>query len=376
MNKKVEALKIKALENHKVKMSEIEEVCSPGSELYNELTDFFLMSDVSVVGEDGKEIVEEIDESTIDADNVRYFKMDDTMSIYNNDIKKYPLLTPEEEIVLGNAVQEGIKAQEKLDDKKLKLTKTEITKLKKIVDTGLIAKEKFTNANLRLAIWWTKSYKNRGLPQEDLIQEGNKGLIKAVEKFSPDMGNRFSTYASNWIRKHIVRAIQNQARTVRVPVHVSTLISKMRKSERKIEAEKGMLPTDEQIAEDMKITVEKVREIKLYANDTVSLDQPVGEEENISLGDLVPNPNTKDAFDEMSQNKFDDELYDLLESLSQREYQVIALRYGLWDNQQRTLEDIGNAIGLTRERVRQIEAKAFRKLRHPSRSGKIKQYLE
>jgi len=301
--------------------------------------------------------------------------IDNILSVYIQDIKDYPLLDADEEIELGREIKAAQAAQKIIKTKKDELSAEELAYYEEIIDKGEASKEYFINCNLRLVIWWASKYVNRGLSHEDIIQEGNMGLIRAVEKFDPEKGVRFSTYASNWIRKYILRGIQNQARTIRLPVHISSMISKLKRVQRQLAIKYDREPTTEELSEIMGISPIKIAEYQGYISHPVSLDMNIGNEEGLTLEDFISNPNIDNPFDEIAKQEYSKELRRILEDLNPREYQVITLRFGFQDGKTYTLEEIGNIIGLTRERVRQIESKALRKLRHPTRSTKIKQLL-
>ncbi|MEE3428737.1 MAG: RNA polymerase sigma factor RpoD [Ruminococcus sp.] len=274
--------------------------------------------------------------------------IDDPVKVYLKEIGRVPLLTPEEEIELAIKIAEG----------------------------DIQAKKRLSEANLRLVVSIAKRYLGRGMQFLDLIQEGNLGLIKAVEKFDYTKGFKFSTYATWWIRQAITRAIADQARTIRIPVHMVETINKVKKVSTQILHEKGHEPSSEEIAEKLDISVEKVREIVRVAQEPVSLETPIGEEEDSHLGDFIPDSDTPAPADEASHALLKEQLEDVLATLTPREAKVLRLRFGLEDGKSRTLEEVGSEFKVTRERIRQIEAKALRKLRHPSRSKKLKDYLD
>ena len=276
------------------------------------------------------------------------YNLDDPVRMYLKEIGQIRLLTAEEEQELAARVAQGDK----------------------------YAKDKLTEANLRLVVSIAKKYSGRGLHILDLIQEGNLGLMKAAEKFEPERGFKFSTYATWWIRQAITRAIADQARTIRIPVHMVETINKVIRVSRQLLQELGHEPTPEEIAKEMGITVEKVREIKKISQDPVSLETPIGEEEDSHLGDFIPDDDVPAPVDAAAYSMLKEQLMEVLDTLSDREKKVLMLRFGLEDGRPRTLEEVGKEFNVTRERIRQIEAKALRKLRHPSRSKKLKDYLE
>lgn len=273
---------------------------------------------------------------------------DDPVRMYLKEIGKVSLLTAEEERALAIRMEAG-------DDE---------------------AKKKLCESNLRLVVSIAKRYLNRGLSFLDLIQEGNLGLIKAVDKFDYTKGYKFSTYATWWIRQAITRSIADQARTIRIPVHMVETINKLIRVSRNLLQEYGREPTSEEIAKEMGISVEKVRDIKKISQDPVSLETPIGEEEDSHLGDFIPDEDVPAPVDAAAYSMLKEQLMEVLDTLSDREKKVLMLRFGLEDGRPRTLEEVGKEFNVTRERIRQIEAKALRKLRHPSRSKKLKDYLE
>ncbi len=274
--------------------------------------------------------------------------LDDPVRMYLKEIGRVALLTAADEVTLAKAIEAG-------SDE---------------------AKQRLTEANLRLVVSIAKKYTGRGMAFLDLIQEGNMGLIRAVEKFDYQKGFKFSTYATWWIRQAITRAIADQARTIRIPVHMVETINKQVRVSRRLLQELGREPSDDEIAEEMGITPDKVREIVKVAADPVSLETPIGEEEDSHLGDFVEDKDAISPSDAASLTMLHNEVEDILDTLTPRERRVLQLRFGLIDGHQRTLEEVGKRFGVTRERIRQIEAKALRKLRHPSRSKKLRDYLE
>jgi len=277
--------------------------------------------------------------------------IDDPVRMYLKEIGKVPLLTAEEEIEIAKQMEMGGEVAE-------------------------AAKKKLAEANLRLVVSIAKRYVGRGMLFLDLIQEGNLGLIKAVEKFNYTKGFKFSTYATWWIRQAITRAIADQARTIRIPVHMVETINKLIRVSRQLLQEKGREPQPEEVAEAMGISVEKVREIIKIAQEPVSLETPIGEEEDSHLGDFIQDDDAPPPAEAASFTLMKEQLMGVLDTLTPREKKVLSLRFGLEDGRQRTLEEVGQEFNVTRERIRQIEAKALRKLRHPSRSKKLKDYLE
>ena len=273
---------------------------------------------------------------------------DDPVKVYLKEIGRVPLLTPEEEIELSIKIAEGNK----------------------------YAKKRLSEANLRLVVSIAKRYVGRGMQFLDLIQEGNLGLIKAVEKFDHTKGFKFSTYATWWIRQAITRAIADQARTIRIPVHMVETINKVKKVSSQLLHKNGHEPTAEEIAVELEMPADKVREIMRVAQEPVSLETPIGEEEDSHLGDFIPDDEALAPADAASHMLLKEQLRDVLATLTPREEKVLALRFGLEDGRPRTLEEVGKEFDVTRERIRQIEAKALRKLRHPSRSKKLKDFLD
>ena len=274
--------------------------------------------------------------------------IDDPVKVYLKDIGKVPLLSSEEEVDLAIRISNG----------------------------DIAARQRLSEANLRLVVSIAKRYLGRGMQFLDLIQEGNLGLIKAVEKFDYTKGFKFSTYATWWIRQAITRAIADQARTIRIPVHMVETINKVKKVQSQLLHQNGHEPTPDEIAEEIDMPVDKVREIMRVAQEPVSLETPIGEEEDSHLGDFIPDNDAPAPADAASHTMLREQLADVLSTLTPREEKVLRLRFGLEDGRSRTLEEVGKEFNVTRERIRQIEAKALRKLRHPSRSRKLKDYLD
>ena len=311
----------------------------------------------------GVEIVEDFDDITIDDEELAKAEgldnldpsvgadgvsIDDPVKVYLKEIGRVPLLTPDEEVDLAVRITNGDEA----------------------------AKKRLSEANLRLVVSIAKRYLGRGMQFLDLIQEGNLGLIKAVEKFDYTKGFKFSTYATWWIRQAITRAIADQARTIRIPVHMVETINKVKKISSQLLHANGREPSAEEIAEELDMPVDKVREIMRVAQEPVSLETPIGEEEDSHLGDFIPDDDAPAPADAASHTLLKETLSSVLDSLTPREEKVLRLRFGLEDGRSRTLEEVGKEFNVTRERIRQIEAKALRKLRHPSRSKKLKDFLD
>ena len=290
--------------------------------------------------EDGEDL-----ENALNTDGIA---IDDPVKVYLKEIGRVPLLTPEEEIDLAIRISSGDEA----------------------------AKKRLSEANLRLVVSIAKRYLGRGMQFLDLIQEGNLGLIKAVEKFEYTKGFKFSTYATWWIRQAITRAIADQARTIRIPVHMVETINKVKKVSSQLLHTNGHEPTADEISDELDMPVDKVREIMRVAQEPVSLETPIGEEEDSHLGDFIPDDDAPAPQDAASHTLLKEQLSDVLDTLTPREEKVLRLRFGLEDGRSRTLEEVGKEFNVTRERIRQIEAKALRKLRHPSRSKKLKDFLD
>ncbi len=304
-----------------------------------QLLDIDIGDDVDLTGVEDEELVDPVDLAA-------EYNLDDPVRMYLKEIGQIKLLTAEEEVDLAKRVAEG--------DQK--------------------AKNKLTEANLRLVVSIAKKYSGRGLHILDLIQEGNTGLIRAVDKFDWTKGNKFSTYATWWIRQAITRAIADQARTIRVPVHMVEVINKATRCNRKLVQELGREPTVEEIAAELGLPVEKIIEANRTAADTLSLDTPVGDEEDTSIGSFVEDERTPGPADATSNALLAEALKEILDTLTEREADVLRMRFGMYDGRTHTLEEVGQIFGVTRERIRQIENKAIRKLRHPSRAKKIKDF--
>ena len=323
------------------------------------------------------EIVDIEEEELVDPNTlVDSFAIDDPVRMYLKEIGKVPLLSPEEEIDLAQKMSSGNLAQEQLDSaEEGSLSAEETAQLKALLKEGEKAKQKLAEANLRLVVSIAKRYVGRGMLFLDLIQEGNLGLIKAVEKFDCTKGFKFSTYATWWIRQAITRAIADQARTIRIPVHMVETINKVIRVSRQLLQELGHDPSPNEIAAEMNMPVDKVREILKIAQEPVSLETPIGEEEDSHLGDFIPDEGASEPSEAASFTLLKEQLMDVLSTLTPREEKVLKLRFGIEDGRTRTLEEVGKEFNVTRERIRQIEAKALRKLRHPSRSKKLKDFL-
>ncbi len=303
----------------------------------------------------------------------------DPVRMYLKEIGKVPLLTAAEEIDLAMKIEAGVAAGEQLekaDAGEIELERRDLRRLTRIEEVGFDAKQQLIEANLRLVVSIAKRYVGRGMLFLDLIQEGNLGLIRAVEKFDYRKGFKFSTYATWWIRQAITRAIADQARTIRIPVHMVETINKLVRIQRQLLQELGREPTPKEIGDVMGLPEERVREIQKISQEPVSLETPIGEEEDSQLGDFIEDDAAVVPPDAASFSMLQEQLGKVLDGLAERERKVISLRFGLEDGHPRTLEEVGREFGVTRERIRQIESKTLAKLRHPSRSSKLKDYLE
>jgi RNA polymerase primary sigma factor len=300
---------------------------------------------------------------------------DDTISLYLKEVSQIPLLTPEEEIELAKAIKRGERARRRLERSGDKLSPEKRAALEAQVAEGEEARKKLTRSNSRLVISLAKKYIGQGVPFLDLIQEGNMGLMKAVEKFDYRRGHKFSTYATWWIRQSITRAIADQGRTIRVPVHMNDRIRRLYRVARRLEQELGREPSIEELAAEMNLPLDKVERIIEISQRPLSLEKPVGEEKDSELGDFIEAQDIPDPVDEATQELLREDIEKLLTSLTPREARVLELRYGLADGHSYTLKEVGEKFGLTRERIRQIENEALQRLRHPQRSRKLRDYL-
>ena len=303
----------------------------------------------------------------------------DPVRMYLKEIGKVPLLTAAEEIDLAMKIEAGVAATaelERAEDEGIELNRRDKRRLTRVEAVGLDAKQQLIEANLRLVVSIAKRYVGRGMLFLDLIQEGNLGLIRAVEKFDYTKGFNFSTYATWWIRQAITRAIADQARTIRIPVHMVETINKLVRIQRQLLQDLNRDPTPEEIGEKMGLSAERVREIQKISQEPVSLETPIGEEEDSQLGDFIEDDSAVVPPDAASFSMLQEQLSKVLDGLAERERKVISLRFGLEDGHPHTLEEVGREFGVTRERIRQIESKTLAKLRHPSRSSKLKDYLE
>ena len=366
------------------------------AEQFDKILDFLEANNIDVLRITDDDSDDEILLDVDDEDEIEVEKIDlsvpdgvsieDPVRMYLKEIGKVPLLSAEEEIELAKNMEAGAVAKEKIailksreenaTEEELEEIKEEIKNLQKDLDAGDEAKKRLAEANLRLVVSIAKRYVGRGMLFLDLIQEGNLGLIKAVEKFDYRKGYKFSTYATWWIRQAITRAIADQARTIRIPVHMVETINKLIRVSRQLLQELGREPSPEEIAAEMNMPVERVREILKISQEPVSLETPIGEEEDSHLGDFIQDDNVPVPADAAAFTLLTEQLEEVLGTLTEREQKVLTLRFGLEDGRARTLEEVGKEFNVTRERIRQIEAKALRKLRHPSRSRKLKDYLE
>ena len=417
-NERLKELFIKGKRHGKLESSELSDVLD-GMDLESEKLDMIydsleklsieitteaFLPDVNAEIDPPLEEIAEIEEEELVDPNalVDSFNIDDPVRMYLKEIGKVSLLSAEGEIELASTISAGNKAKATLiawekangqavepvldaedpvgeievpEEEVANLTEKDLEELRKTVKAGESAKQKLAEANLRLVVSIAKRYAGRGMLFLDLIQEGNLGLIKAVEKFDYTKGYKFSTYATWWIRQAITRAIADQARTIRIPVHMVETINKVIRVSRQLLQELGHDPTPEEISAQMNMPVDKVREILKIAQEPVSLETPIGEEEDSHLGDFIPDEAASEPSEAASFTLLKEQLVDVLSTLTPREEKVLKLRFGIEDGRTRTLEEVGKEFNVTRERIRQIEAKALRKLRHPSRSKKLKDFL-
>jgi RNA polymerase primary sigma factor len=342
------------------------------------LYDVFEKESIELVEDLDKEL-EEIEVSKEELEDLSVpegINIDDHVKMYLKEIGKVNLLTPEEELSLAKRMADGEKAKEQLEEIGEEIDEDTKKQIDLLIADGEKAKKSLAEANLRLVVSIAKRYVGRGMLFLDLIQEGNLGLIKAVDKFDYTKGYKFSTYATWWIRQAITRAIADQARTIRIPVHMVETINKLVRVSRQLVQELGREPTPEELAKELNMPVDKVREISKISQEPVSLETPIGEEEDSHLGDFIPDEDAPAPSEAASFVLLKEQLGAVLETLSEREAKVLRLRFGLDDGRARTLEEVGKEFDVTRERIRQIEAKALRKLRHPSRSKKLKDFLD
>lgn len=412
LEKIVEQLVKKAGKKKFIDQEDVLAFAQPGSDLYYEIERELLNNDVDITlddeVEDETEILsavfadDDVEEDEDDAEDeeepddlslsgleveeeelinietiASNIKIDDPVRMYLKEIGQIPLLIQEDERKYAIMVSNGRYAKEQLEDVELgnlELPEEDILELKTSIERAQYAKNKLVEANYRLVVSIAKRYVGRGLLFLDLIQEGNMGLMRAVDKFDYEKGFKFSTYATWWIRQAITRAVADQARTIRIPVHMVETINKMIRIQRQLIQDLGREPSLEEIAQKMGITVEKVQNIQRIAKEPISLEAHVGEEEDSSLGDFISDPNALTPHEYMLQEMVKQTLDEVLETLTDREEKVLRLRYGLFDGKNHTLEEVGREFGVTRERIRQIEAKALRKLRSPSRQNKLREF--
>ncbi len=373
-------------------MMEVLESMSLESEQLDKIYDVLENLGVDTAGEDdlanfdddillppGNELDDIPEEELVDPNTlVDAFAIDDPVRMYLKEIGKVDLLTPEKEVELAQVMGKGNEAKAQLEEMEKagdEIPEEVRTELEKLIKAGKKAEQQLAEANLRLVVSIAKRYVGRGMLFLDLIQEGNLGLIKAVEKFDYTKGYKFSTYATWWIRQAITRAIADQARTIRIPVHMVETINKVIRVNRQLLQELGHDPTPDETAAEMGMPVEKVREILKIAQEPVSLETPIGEEEDSHLGDFIEDDTASEPSEAASFTLLKEQLVEVLSTLTPREEKVLKLRFGIEDGRTRTLEEVGKEFNVTRERIRQIEAKALRKLRHPSRSKKLKDFL-
>ena len=345
---------------------ELEEVEAPG-EAFEKVADELRLKGIKLM-EEGPAVVEE----TIEVSQI---SVSDPVRLYLNDLGRYPLLTSQQEVELAMQLEAGNRARERLVSEE-PLSDEDRAVLSHQLDVAKSAHDQLVNSNLRLVVSLARRYVGRGMALLDLIQEGNVGLMRAVERFDYRRGFKFSTYATWWIRQSISRAIADQGRTIRMPIHVLDSVNKLTRLQREITQVKGHAPTLDELAREMDLPVERVAELRRIAQDTVSLETPVGEDEDGTLGDLVEDVDSEMPADVATFTSLQTQLAQALEGLSERERQVLVMRFGLADGKPRTLEEVGAHFNVTRERIRQLETKALAKLRHPDKSGRLEGFLE
>lgn len=412
-NKILEKLMKKASKNSEIKEEEILKAANGDDQLYEKLIDDLILDEIEIIYQDEDEDEDELEVSDEEVDEligllgssnnddeepdslslsdleveeadilnvdsyVNTTNIDDLVRLYFKEMVEIPLLTLDEEINYATMYSNGKYAKEQLDlheSGEFELNESDVEELKELIRKADFAKEQLVTANLRLVVSYAKKHNNRGLPLLDLIQEGNIGLMKAVDKFDHEKGFKFSTYATWWIRQAVTRAIADQARTIRIPVHMGETINKMIKIQRQLAQELGREATVEEVAEKMGFTPEKVLNIQKISREPISLELHVGEEEDSTLGDFISDPNALTPHEFMLQDTARETLNEVLKNLTDREEKVLRLRYGLDDGKTYTLEEVGKIFNVTRERIRQIEAKALRKLRSPQRQNKLKEF--
>ena len=322
----------------------------------------------------GIKLTEEGPEVEVNLDEVTEIAVSDPVRMYLNEIGRYRLLTAQQEVELSMALEAGRRAQERLSSEEL--SEEDAAVLHHNMREGELSHRRLVEANLRLVVSIARRYVGRGLPMLDLIQEGNMGLMRAVERFDYRKGFKFSTYATWWIRQAISRAIADQGRTIRMPIHVLDVVNKLRRARRDLAQDLGRDPTVDELAADLDLPSDRVEELMRFAQDTVSLEMPVGEDSSGTLGDLVEDPDGERPVDAATFASLQDQLALALEGLSEREREVLIMRFGLADGKMRTLEEVGSEFNVTRERVRQLEMKALAKLRHPDKSQRLAGFLE
>ena len=345
---------------------ELEDIEAPG-EAFEKVADELRIKGIKLQ-EEGPDVLEEVIE-------VSQISVSDPVRLYLNEIGRYPLLTAQQEVELAMQMEGGRRAEERLGLEEL-LADEDRSFLEHEIEMGGIAHGKLVQSNLRLVVALARRYVGRGMALLDLIQEGNVGLMRAVERFDYRRGFKFSTYATWWIRQAISRAIADQGRTIRMPIHVLDAVNKLTRTQRELTQVLGRAPTIEELAEDLDLEETRVVELRRIAQDTVSLESPVGEDADGTLGDLVEDVDSEKPADVATFSSLQDQLAAALEGLNDREREVLIMRFGLADGRTRTLEEVGSHFKVTRERIRQLETKALAKLRHPDKSGKLEGYLE